>query len=850
MPSIRVRVTDSARGGLLRQPNKSVGQVAKQLLLELLAGPEQPAPEPINGTDVSISLTLWLSNPEATRLTGLATQAGYDSLGEYATALLNATTAAYARAHPPSPEAVAAEAAAVAAATLLDGLNAALNSTTRPEQALFHRHLLGFLNAAETPPHGVLFAEAATGVGKTRAYLASVIEWSVRHPDQCAVLAYPTLATLQQAVAEWQVLATHFNLPRHVALASQREFVSVTALEAVLGDSGFRQEPPTAEEKDALRRARAWLKNGGPPDPASAFAHRWTVSGLMAATHDGWGWPDDVRLDQRLADDDPGMLAYRAQFAHADHGHRIVFCTHAMLGVHVREQISAAVRSVKQEEGAQALSAHYKEYWSLDEAARADLYVHQLADYLFDHLSTDAGRLPPIGLLIVDEAHAIENSFASVFSYGFSLWKLKDHLRTLKYEQQEPELRQRDIDGIHHIFAELQALGEKRQGDALPLDADSGARQHIVAIVEILNRFKTGKKGKTKANHATAVGRAALRMLSALQMALKIQPDANYGSIGEIEWSPTRQYPRINVGRFSVERELAFLWQSLAAHSILVSGTLYDFGTDNSPEAMRQLLAVQRDLLCVAPPVRPAWVYTPVTLYTPARAHTLNGRNRYSVPDDPAERARFYKPTARDSRNGLAADRWQEFEAQWADEIADYLAQVHATAAGGSLVLGRSYADLEAWRLRLEPRLGADLIVQRERHPLADDKAAYLARAAAGGKPMLLGLGAAWTGLDLSLPMDPATNQLLTDLVIPLAPLGVNRSLTHRYRRQKRGAYVEAIAATMLFRQGIGRLVRGPGIPGNRRLHFLDARMHDIGWNAFLSPIMRVLRVYHRRIEV
>ena len=147
-------------------------------------------------------------------------------------------------------------------------------------------------------------------------------------------------------------------------------------------------------------------------------------------------------------------------------------------------------------------------------------------------------------------------------------------------------------------------------------------------------------------------------------------------------------------------------------------------------------------------------------------------------------------------------------------------------------------------------RLGADLIVQRERHPLADDKAAYLARAAAGGKPMLLGLGAAWTGLDLSAPIDPATNQTLTDLVIPLAPLGVNRSLTHRYRRQKRGVYVEAIAATMLFRQGVGRLVRGPGIPGNRRLHFLDARMHDIGWNAFLLPILRVLRVYHRRVEV
>ena len=71
-------------------------------------------------------------------------------------------------------------------------------------------------------------------------------------------------------------------------------------------------------------------------------------------------------------------------------------------------------------------------------------------------------------------------------------------------------------------------------------------------------------------------------------------------------------------------------------------------------------------------------------------------------PEDATERARFYKPTTRDRRNGLATDRREEFEAQWADEIADYLAQVHATAAGGTLVLGRSYADLEAWRVRLE----------------------------------------------------------------------------------------------------------------------------------------------------
>ena len=36
MPSLRIRVTDGARSGFLRLPNISVGQAAKQRLVELL----------------------------------------------------------------------------------------------------------------------------------------------------------------------------------------------------------------------------------------------------------------------------------------------------------------------------------------------------------------------------------------------------------------------------------------------------------------------------------------------------------------------------------------------------------------------------------------------------------------------------------------------------------------------------------------------------------------------------------------------------------------------------------------------------------------------------------------------
>lgn len=858
MPSIRIRITDGARGGFLRLPKLSVGVAAKQRLLELIETAIKP--QRINGSDVSVSMTVWLSSPEATRVGGLMQQAGFDNEGEYITALLHAGALAYDREHPPTADEVAAVTATAAARTLLDDINAALGNATRPEQSQFHGNLRHFLTDEHTPDHGVLFAEASTGVGKTRAYLATVIEWAQQHPESYAVLAYPTIANMEQAVGEWNALQPHCALPPHTVLGSQDAFVSDTALREVLTSPTFAQDKATPEEEEAMRRAHAWLSAGAPADPEHAFDHPFTVAGFNYATKDGWPWPQEIRLENRSDDADAGMLAYRAQFKYdIKEGEgkvvRVVFCTHAMLAVHVREKLKGAVQNAKSADGDATFANRAKEYFGRDKDEREQSFQHENADYLNDHLGAETGRLPPIGLLLVDEAHALETSFASVFSYGFSLWKVKEHLRALKHDQGHPDVLVKDIDTVNNVFHALQRIGAASTEGALALSGDSAARSHIVALTAALADFKqraSKRRDAAKKPGGSAAGRAVLRMLSALQLALKISPDANFGSIGEVEWSPSRQYPRINVGRYSVERELAFLWQSLAHRSILVSGTLYDFGTDNSPEALRHVLGVQREILCTAPPVRPMWVYAPVTLYLPARGARLDGGVRFATPDTKSDRERFYKPTSRDTKSGMDEAKRVRLEEEWAGEIANYLVQVHATAAGGTLVLARSYADLEAWRARMEPRIGSNLIVQRAHHRLADDKQEYLRLIAAGQKPVLLALGAAWTGLDLSTKPEPAPelDNTLTDLVIPLAPFGVNRTLTHRYRREKRGAYVEAVAATIVFRQGIGRLVRRPGIHANRRLHFLDARMHDINWHSFLLPLLRVLRVYHRRIEV
>ena len=95
-----------------------------------------------------------------------------------------------------------------------------------------------------------------------------------------------------------------------------------------------------------------------------------------------------------------------------------------------------------------------------------------------------------------------------------------------------------------------------------------------------------------------------------------------------------------------------------------------------------------------------------------------------------------------------------------------------------------------------------------------------------GSKVLWLAVGAAWTGLDIK--HDP---NLLTDLVIPRLPFGQNRTTTHDARVQRTGGWSsELMNAVMFYRQGIGRLVRQEGLPKNRRIFVLDARINDAGF--------------------
>src|SRR5690606_16483479 len=90
-----------------------------------------------------------------------------------------------------------------------------------------------------------------------------------------------------------------------------------------------------------------------------------------------------------------------------------------------------------------------------------------------------------------------------------------------------------------------------------------------------------------------------------------------------------------------------------------------------------------------------------------------------------------------------------------------------------------------------------------------------------------------------------AQDNLLTDLVIPKIPFGMNKSMTHKTRMEASGHISwELFDTVMRFRQWMGRLVRREGVSKNRRIFIMDNRLNDPAFKNYLANIRRTFSVY------
>lgn len=407
-------------------------------------------------------------------------------------------------------------------------------------------------------------------------------------------------------------------------------------------------------------------------------------------------------------------------------------------------------------------------------------------------LTDDEEAMLARDVLLVDEAHTLEVAFSAVHSTSVHLHALVKHASAIgrgvreAAEALEEEARQVAVEsgGAHGGLLLQEATGE--------------LAQRIEAFVREVKAINGQGRKKTEAHDAARQAAAAL--------------DQFRSKGGHLSVTPKRRYPVITVGRASVASLLREC--VLRTPTLLVSATLYNTGTGAgfSPDYFLYTLGLRdHKSRCVTlPPVDVPWL-----------------RSAQFFVD-----ASVSPPPAQQEDDTV----WRA----WHDSLAARIHRIYTSAKGGVLVLCTSYdtaAEL-AKRLREDSALAPAVIQQSSARSAMQCKSDFEALHRQRVRPLWLGVGNAWTGIDLTdKTAHPQDDVALTDVVIARLPFGVTRSLTHQYRRE-RFAQAEFLEALKTLRQGAGRLIRRPGVL-HRRLWVLDGRILQPSYKVMLNALSK-----------
>lgn len=310
-----------------------------------------------------------------------------------------------------------------------------------------------------------------------------------------------------------------------------------------------------------------------------------------------------------------------------------------------------------------------------------------------------------------------------------------------------------------------------------------------------------------------------------------MSPNTNVKAI--MHWSPTRKFPRITMGKSNLRREFDFLWTNIAQKSLLVSGTLYEEDPLPSCETSRQKLGVSASSIMSVAPIHAAWQIDPVTIFMVRPVADMNGRDRYQ------------RPTIDADANDDVQMSQAALRKAWIDDVSDYAHRAIQSAKGGTLIACTAFDDITAISKQLEVR-GHHLVVQKKGMALSGLRLQFLAlcrkaKETSTPYPVLIATGGVWTGFDLH---DPEVPNALTDLIVPNSPMGLQTTSMGMLLHEGSKYMGISSHATLLTRQVMGRLVRSPDTPHNRRVHWLDARIHRSNWAGMTSGIRRFLAKY------
>jgi CRISPR type IV-associated DEAD/DEAH-box helicase Csf4 len=688
--------------------------------------------------------------------------------------------------------------------------------------------------------------EGGTGIGKTRAMMASACRWIQERKANVAICA-PTIALLRQFVAEHQRQSEYVDLPGVRLVIGRREFVSEFDLLEFLQTRGARWDRPEIRE---------WMLCGNAPNEDTIIDTAWQAHSLLQVAPD---LPiDECRLDEICSAEDRGFKAYKAQFMKSHEARdshekpcapEIILCTHAMLAQNMRRKLISASK----DDEYKAINALYIE-------ALRDLKGKKIKDHEeeFESLSIleselgtalnvasdQSAILPAFSCLIVDEGHTLEESFSSATSEYLSVRSLINDLAAFK--KLGGRLPPKGLEIAESAISQLiqKAPGvDRRDFVALAGSGDSALIANLQAISSVCNAIGGVR---TEASEKKRLHLKIKRAAILLDAATDLQRAMKYSFLRH---SPIKHLPQLMVSNANVQTILSRLWSGLES-AALVSATLYiNSAAGPSSTFMASLLRVPLDRNRSYAPVHAGWTTSCVEgVWIPQETTS----QRLLPPSRNLPGARIKR----------TQEEHQEAESIWHGEVAEDVEKIWRTSAGGVMVLCTSYATVNAVHEILKEKnqsLSPALVRANPTSSVGTQSQEFMTKSHHGLKPLWLAVGAAWAGVDTgghepwanlfgeSLPA--STDNVLTDLVIPRLPYGTNQSLTHLWRmRNNPNVPWEMFDASMRFKQALGRLVRRAGLPKNRRIFVLDARMGDPSMASRLTPFLSSLGKYVRRI--
>lgn len=410
--------------------------------------------------------------------------------------------------------------------------------------------------------------------------------------------------------------------------------------------------------------------------------------------------------------------------------------------------------------------------------------------------------------LIIDEAHQLEQNFALIHSQQLSLHALRRRLSEARGQVKSSELS-KAIAAVDQLMAGLRHLDAPT---ALTMVRLSTA--HAGTVLDAFQTCATLLKSR-RLSQVEGIGEARDVLSDCIEV-LSGQPGRAY-----LTFSPDWRFPSLQVGRASIAGFLGDLWRSAEGGAVIASATLYlpdEFGNHKCDYVM-DLLALPSSRVDTPLPVVAPWVTGNPVLHIPT----------------PERAALLARPVAQ-ARTATAEDQWLEHLAQAIREIVDQ-------AAGGTLILATSFAQVNGLAARLD--MPDRLVVHRPNQKFARAEQRFRELHAAGHRPILIGVGTAWTGVDLTdKTVPPQADMLLTDLIVACSPIGLNQTSTMLARIERIGVASIVLEALMLLRQGLGRIIRHADMQ-NRHIWMLDGRLWS-DWPA-MERFTRAARVLLER---